>query len=357
MGRSSAEEAYRWQGDGDFPGHDNYQNGVIQNGTDTTIYSTQWFDGQKSSGYFTDQGTVDKCTHNGVLNANELGEALQTAPSNRSSLNGDYQHKPICKAYDVDWNRLNELKTENPDLHGRLTNPDGLSPQNDGIKCAYGYAQSNPQFGNGGGTQYYIDGNTFNDAVNAGVLKENPAKSFSESKGNLSRQDIPNTADYQRDLADKKNRTSALEAAKGPSTPEQINSFQLSKDDSKAFIAQPDPAYGYQQGMDHAAASPAPQAGQSQSGKGMPNQPHAPPAQGQPEVENRSQTAMPAASNASGAAPDRKDHSSGMPAAAPGAGDGKDAGASKGMPTTASGQNEKAPAVSDGKSQSYGQSM
>lgn len=77
MGKSCAEDAYGWQGvktdklgnvtDDSFPGHDNYQNGVIPNGSDSTIYCTNWYDGQPGSGYFTDKGTVDSCTHNGVL--------------------------------------------------------------------------------------------------------------------------------------------------------------------------------------------------------------------------------------------------------------------------------------------------
>lgn len=55
-GRSRAEEAYGWQGvkqdefgnivDDSFPGHDNYQNGVLEHGSDTTIYCTNWTEGQ-----------------------------------------------------------------------------------------------------------------------------------------------------------------------------------------------------------------------------------------------------------------------------------------------------------------------
>lgn len=69
MGKSCAEDAYGWQGvkrDGlgnvtndMFPGHDMYQNGIILNGDDSTIYCTSWYDGQRSSGYFTDKSTVD----------------------------------------------------------------------------------------------------------------------------------------------------------------------------------------------------------------------------------------------------------------------------------------------------------
>ena len=81
MGKSCAEDAYGWQGikkddlgrvtDDNFPGHDNYQNGIIPNGSDLTIYCTNWYDGQPGSGYFTDQATVDSCTHNGVLNSSQ----------------------------------------------------------------------------------------------------------------------------------------------------------------------------------------------------------------------------------------------------------------------------------------------
>ena len=81
VGKSCAEDAYGWQGikkddlgrvtDDNFPGHDNYQNGIIPNGSDLTIYCTNWYDGQPGSGYFTDQATVDSCTHNGVLNSSQ----------------------------------------------------------------------------------------------------------------------------------------------------------------------------------------------------------------------------------------------------------------------------------------------
>lgn len=290
MGKSCAEDAYGWQGvktddfgnvtDDSFPGHDNYQNGVIPNGSDSTIYCTSWYDGQPGSGYFTDQGTVDSCTHGGVLNSNELGEALQTAPSNYGTDGGDYQHKPNCTAYDIDWNRLDELKNENTDLYGRLTNPDGMSPDNNGIKCAYGRAEANPQYGIGQGNQYYIDKDTFNNAREAGVFKENPDKSFSEVKGNLTRQDIPNDVSYENKLASAKGEVMAAEDEKQLPTPDQTNSYEVKAEPDKPFMSQPDSAYGYGQGKNYQENNPIPNSAGNETDNALnSNNINAPPAQ------------------------------------------------------------------------------
>lgn len=296
MGNSRVEEAYSWQGikfdnDGNvndsYPGHDSYQNGVIPNGSDLTIYCTKWEDGQLASGYFTDKGTVDSCTHNGVLNANELGEALQTASSNYGTNGGDYQHKPYCTAYDVDWDRLNELKSENPELYGRLTNPDGMSPGNDGLKCAYGRAEANPQYGNGGGNQYYIDKDAFNDAVKEGVFKENPDKSFSEEKGNLSRKDIPNDATYENNMTSLKDCVEEAEEDKKQPTPEQLNNFEVKENPANPYIARPDTAYGYSRNNSN-QNSESNTNNDNQSAQYSQSRPNAPP--GHSNVNNMSQS-------------------------------------------------------------------
>lgn len=346
-GRSRAEEAYGWQGvkqdefgnivDDSFPGHDNYQNGVLEHGSDTTIYCTNWTEGQPGSGYFTDQATVDSCTHDGVLNSNELGEALQTAPSNMGTNGGDYQHKPNCTAYDIDWNRLDELKNSDEkfsygkddsgnsreisgsELYEKLTNSDGKSPDQNDIKCAYGTAEANSQYGQGGGNQYYIDKDSFNAAREAGVFKENQEKSFSESKGNLSRTDIANDEAYANGTAAEKNKVMKREDEKQQPTPEQINQYQAKENPEKPFIAKPDDSYGYQK--------------QNEEGK-MPTT---------------------AANTDSGK---EKDTAGGMPSSNVNknqAEDGKNAAG--GMPTNAAGQSGSAPNHSSENSKDMGQGM
>ena len=323
--------------DDSFPGHDNYQNGVLEHGSDTTIYCTNWTEGQPGSGYFTDQATVDSCTHDGVLNSNELGEALQTAPSNMGTNGGDYQHKPNCTAYDMDWNRLDELKNSDEkfsygkddsgnsreisgsELYEKLTNSDGKRPDQNDIKCAYGTAEANSQYGQGGGNQYYIDKDSFNAAREAGVFKENQEKSFSESKGNLSRTDIANDEAYANGTAAEKNKVMKREDEKQQPTPEQINQYQAKENPEKPFIAKPDDSYGYQK--------------QNEEGK-MPTT---------------------AANTDSGK---EKDTAGGMPSSNVNknqAEDGKNAAG--GMPTNAAGQSGSAPNHSSENSKDMGQGM
>ncbi len=248
---SCAERAYGSQGvflddlgreNNTYCGHDTFQNGVIPRGQDTTIYFAAWDDNPKGTGYFTDQATVDSCTHGGVLNANELGDRIQTAKSNR---NGDYEARSHCVAYDVDWNRLDEVKTENPKLYQALTNPDGRSPENDGIKCAYGKAEANTQHGTGGGNQYKIDGDTFQQAVDTGVFRKNPDKSFGEDKGNLERTPEPATNRKNKQLEKAQQSVADAEKEKPVKTSDQINADQVREDPKKPYLAQPDPAYGY----------------------------------------------------------------------------------------------------------------
>jgi len=76
---SCAYQAYQFQGrDGGNPeniysGHDNLQNGFIPHGQDTTFYVAEWDKGDKidSSGFFTDQATIDSYIHDGKLDANK----------------------------------------------------------------------------------------------------------------------------------------------------------------------------------------------------------------------------------------------------------------------------------------------
>lgn len=197
---SRASVAYRTQGISPYVGHDTLQNGVLEHGKPLTIYCSQWYEGQPGSGYFTDKATIDSCINErGVLDSNKLGSALQTQASKYNYyINGNnYEQKPVVTAYDIDWNRFDELKHINPDLYNRLS-----GGNSGGIKCAFGSVEANPQFGKGQGNQYYIgtnedldpnrppDQHTFNQAVAEGVFKKNPDKSFSESKGNLQRHPI-----------------------------------------------------------------------------------------------------------------------------------------------------------------------
>ena len=246
--RSSAEKAYDTQGvkkDGQYPGHDVFQNGVIKHGEPFTIYTTRWDEKQLDSGFFTDQGEIDRCTHDGRLNNNELGDRLQTSPSNRDTAGGDYQQKPICRAYTIDWDRLDELKTENPRIYNSLTNPDGLSEGGNDIKCAFGKVEANPQYGKGGANQYYIDKELFNEAKNAGVFKIDEDKSFSEAKGNLVRENIPNTKEYASNVAAQKDKVAEKESRKKEPTAQEINSQKAADNPENPYIAKPDPAYGY----------------------------------------------------------------------------------------------------------------
>ena len=250
---SCAEGAYRYQGGGSYPGHDELQNGVIAYGVPTTFYATRWDDKQLDSGFFTDQATIDACSKDGVLDSNKLGESLQTSPSGYKT-DGTYKvQKPICRAYEVDWDRLDQLSTENPRVYKNLTNPDDLSPDGRGIKCAFGKAEANPQFGDGGGNQYYIDKETFRDGVRRGVFKEVPEKTLREDNGTLTRENVPRTKEYENNVENERAKVDALEKAKGPLSPDQINSVQV-ENEGNSYIAQPDPSYNYDDSLNHAAS-------------------------------------------------------------------------------------------------------
>ncbi len=264
--KSRAEEAYDSQGrdgafaDNIYSGHDSFQNGTINPSDDCTIYVAEFGPGDnfKSSGFFTDQATVDSCIHNGSLDANELGSKCQTAPSNEhfdndlgklvKNDNDEYFQRTNVNAYDVDFGRLNELReSDNPkdnDLYNRLTNSDGLGNESGGIKCAYGSVEANPQFGvdgyqNGGGNQYYIDKDTFNDAKDAGVFKYNPDKSFNEDKYNLDRPAMSSDVGSKM-KADADSNYNPSDTK----TPAQINSETVSSS-AGGFICSPDESYGY----------------------------------------------------------------------------------------------------------------
>ena len=281
MSKSCAEIATGWQGTENFPGHDIYQNGIIRDDC-TRIYMAGWqndwaratyiddkgIEHLAASGYFTDQATIDSCMNGEKLNTNELDSALQTKLSdfststyeNGNKIQGNFQAHSNVSAYDIDHKRLAELKTEDSNLYNRLTNPDGLSPNGEGIKVAYGQAEANPQHGSGGGNQYYIDPQTFKDAENAGVFNYNQGASFSTDRSTgreIERNDISakeygafDDGKYNNDLveaiqADKKRMTSIADERErsGQSEEDRINSQCALENPSKPYVTYSDPAY------------------------------------------------------------------------------------------------------------------
>lgn len=179
MNESMANQAYMTQGrkGQGYEGHDRFQNGVLDRSQNITIYTAGWTENwgasEGNSGFFTDRATVESCVHDGVLNTNELDGKIQT---NLSTYNGVAEAHSNVSAYDVDFKRLDELKKDNPKLYDKLTAPDG--EQSGEIKVAYGEVSANPQNGPGGGHQYYIDPDTFRDAIKNGVFKYNPNESY-----------------------------------------------------------------------------------------------------------------------------------------------------------------------------------
>lgn len=206
-----------------FPGHDTFQNGVVPENQPTTFYAAatdrdiENIKNRNSnfSGFLTDADTVNACCKNGVLDANDYAEKTQTKPWRPSDAPSgtEYTYRPNIAAFDVNWDELN--KHENKDLKEKLCNPDGLSPESGDIKAAYGKAEANTQWGCGGGNQYYIDKDTFNEGVNRGVFQYNEDKSFIESKGNLERKGVSEDA---MDVMDAR-RTANIE--------KQLSSFQI----------------------------------------------------------------------------------------------------------------------------------
>ena len=198
---SLAVKAYRSQNlntddprETSYSQHDNFQNGVLKNGQAATFYRQVTDDELKGikngksniNSFLTDENTVKPCVdENGVANQNALSNKTQTEPyvrvDHQNGHNGWYEdenanYRNGIAAFDVNWDKLNA--PENRDLKERLCNPDGRSPGSNDIKMAYGTAEANKQFGEGGGNQYYLDRDTFNEAVNRGIFEYNPNKSY-----------------------------------------------------------------------------------------------------------------------------------------------------------------------------------
>lgn len=259
-----------------FPGHDDYQNGIITNGKESTFY-VQATDKQIEdalnknahfSGFATDAKECEKAIdpNTGKLDANLLSERLQTAPW-RADKHDPGTYRSNVAAFEVNWDALNDPK--NADLKEKLCNPDGLSSGNDDIKVAYGQARANDHWGTGGGTQYYINGDTFNEAVNRGVLQYKEDKSFRECNSTLQRSDISLNemkqmeADRKENIRDlfnscpNKAASNDIEKAKALNemTPEKVQKINSAVAPKGDYLAKPDPAYHYGQAENTAPKS------------------------------------------------------------------------------------------------------
>lgn len=252
---SKAYEAFLKQGMGNYPGHDLFQNGVLSR-SNGRIYiagwSENWAQSGNASGFFTDQATIDSCKTNGVLDTNKLDALLQTKLSNYevdaqgNLTTGDvYRAHSDVSAYDIHYDNLDALKDTNPDLYNRLTNGDGE------IQVAYGDANANVQNGSGGGHQYYWDEETFQEAIDNGVIEYNEGASYSATNDALNpiaRTDY--SAEAYEDYYDATYADVSLDEeiaaeerkALGISDEEYANSCTIEGED---YIAEPDPYYVY----------------------------------------------------------------------------------------------------------------
>jgi hypothetical protein len=239
-----------------YPGHDRFQNGVLTR-DNPQIYmagwSQDWGSTGGSSGYFTDKATIDSCVHDGVLNTNELDGKIQTQLSTKY---GDAEAHSNVSAYDVDFDRLDQLKEDNPDLYNKLTAPDG-KPTGE-IKVAYGEVSANKQHGPGGGHQYYINPETFREALKEGVFKYNPDESYSADRSSglkpIERTSI-DKGEYEKKMRDLKkiykpehdkirHELENEQKLKGITKEAQNDSYEVDTR-NEDYIAKPDKSYDY----------------------------------------------------------------------------------------------------------------
>ena len=272
MTDSLAKQAHKQQNldieaprDTRFPRHDIFQNGIVEKGQPTTFYTAATdkdIENIKSrnssmSGFLSDESTINSCKNaDGVLDANKYADKSQTQPWRppESPRGTDYTYRENVAAFDVNWDALNEPK--NADLKERLCDSDG------NLKCAFGKAEENTHWGEGGGNQYYINKDDFNEGVNRGVFQYNEDKTLKESNGDLVRRGVSedeykimeaerqDNIDKQLSSCEDKNATTDVEKARSlneitPEKAEQINSAQATKGE---YLARPDPAYNYNQG-------------------------------------------------------------------------------------------------------------
>ena len=245
-----------------FPCHDTFQNGIVKNGTPTTFYTAATDDDIKNiknknsnmSGFLSDESTIDSCENsNGILDANLYADKTQTKPwrPNDALKGTDYTYRENVAAFNVNWDKLND--PQNADLKDRLCDEHG------NLKCAFGKAEANTHWGEGGGNQYYINKDDFNEAVNIGIFEYDDKKTLKESNGTLMRFGVSesdyklmeaerkNIVDEQLSVCVDKNATTDIDKAKSLNeiTPEKANQINSSQAPNSNYLAKPDPAYNY----------------------------------------------------------------------------------------------------------------
>ena len=107
------------------------------------------------------------------------------------NIEGDSEHgyktsfRQSIIAIDIDYQLMDELRLSDCELYNKLVNPDGLSPKGNEIKVAYGKATQNPYQGLDirqenieSANQYYIEKDTFIEAMEKGVFSVNNHDSF-----------------------------------------------------------------------------------------------------------------------------------------------------------------------------------
>lgn len=244
-----------------FPGHDTFQNGIIENGQPTTFYTAATNadvenikrNNSNMSGFLSDEATINSCKNdNGILDANLFADKTQTQPWRPADAPSgtDYTYRENVAAFNVNWDALNN--PNNSDLKERLCDEQG------NLKCAFGKAEENTHWGEGGGNQYYINRVDFNEGVNRGIFEYDDKKTLKESDGSLTRtgisenemrlMDIEREANVKNALSScqDKSATTDIEKAKSlneitPEKASQINSAQAPEGN---YLAKPDPAYG-----------------------------------------------------------------------------------------------------------------
>lgn len=271
MSESLAVQAYEQQNldiespkDTRFPGHDTFQNGIIENGQPTTFYTAATDRDIESiknhnsnmSGFLTDETTVNSSKDSkGVLDANDYAHKTQTQPwrSPDAPAGTEYAYRNNVAAFDVNWDALNDPK--NADLKARLCDSDG------NLKCAYGKTEANSHWGEGGGNQYYICRDDFNEAVNRDVFHYNEDKTLRECNGTLTRTGV-SEGEYKlmnverKDIIDTQlsscqDKTAITDVDKAKSlndiTPEKAKEINSAQVPVGEYLAKPDPSYNYNQ--------------------------------------------------------------------------------------------------------------
>ena len=216
------------------------------------------------SGFMSDESTINSCKNqDGVLDANVYAEKTQTQPWRppKSAPGTDYTYRENIAAFDVNWDALNA--PQNANFKERLCDSEG------NLRCAFGKAEENTHWGEGGGNQYYFNKNDFNEGVNRGVFQYNEHKTLKEQDETLTRDSVSekemNMMDRERkenvrialSSCQDKNATTDVEKAKSlneitPEKANQINSAEAPKGD---YLARPDPAYKYSQDENNAQVS------------------------------------------------------------------------------------------------------